>query len=42
MRRGLMGASLLAKVANDNAAGQVHRVGFRFFASELAPTGGCG
>jgi hypothetical protein len=34
-----VGASLLAKVVNDNARIQVERVGLELFASKLAPTG---
>ena len=35
-----VGASLLAKVVNDDAGRLVPRVALRFFASKLAPTGG--
>ncbi|OWP70106.1 hypothetical protein CEC48_19875 [Pseudomonas sp. K2I15] len=35
-----VGASLLAKVCNNNAGYLVPRVALRFFASKLAPTGG--
>ena len=34
-----VGASLLAKVVNDDAGRLVPRVALRFLASELAPTG---
>ncbi|NMX26822.1 hypothetical protein HBO14_09815 [Pseudomonas sp. WS 5406] len=34
-----VGASLLAKIANDNAGQQIKRGAFAFFASKLAPTG---
>ena len=36
----LVGASLLAKVVNANAGNLAARIGLRFFASKLAPTGG--
>ncbi|POM13668.1 hypothetical protein CUU62_19085 [Pseudomonas sp. WP001] len=36
-----VGASLLAKIANDNAGNQIKRGALGFFASKLAPTVGC-
>ncbi|AKA82034.1 hypothetical protein VO64_1488 [Pseudomonas synxantha] len=35
-----VGASLLAKIVNDNAGDQAASGALRFFASKLAPTGG--
>ena len=37
-RQPTVGASLLAKIANDDAGNQAKRGGLRFFASKLAPT----
>ena len=37
-----VGASLLAKVVNDNAGKLILRGDLEFFASKLAPTGVCG
>ncbi|OOW03237.1 hypothetical protein MF6394_11080 [Pseudomonas sp. MF6394] len=36
-----VGASLLAKIADDNAGNQIKRGALGFFASKLAPTVGC-